>query len=194
MENGWEFVLGADGRDAQNVAENFSTNVIPVTTGGYIETVLEDVMSRCSGDYILRLDDDEALSEALLEWILKENLTEKTYTFFRANLWRDTKHFIKKIWPDSQTRLTRKDCSTWSKEIHSISPHGFGVEVPKAILHYKFLVKSYPERIEIARKYESIRDGAGFGEYKKFSLPEEIDNSNDVYSLDDLSTCFYVEN
>lgn len=173
----FEFVLGVDGSDIQvEKAYEFTSKVVPVKSDGYLESVLDDVKSKCSGDYIMRLDDDESMSIGLSSFLTKLDFPHGVYTFSRANLWGDEHHFITNggLYPDIQTRLFRADLAGGRTQIHRLSPHGFGKVLPLRILHYKFLVKSYEERLEIAKRYETVEKGAGLGEvYKKFNLPED---------------------
>lgn len=149
---------------------------VPVKSAGYIESVLDEALSHCSGDYVLRLDDDERCSPAMVEW-LKSGAwqSQPHWKFPRMNLWGDADHFLvtPHLWPDHQTRLSLRSLAGGRTSIHAGSPHGGGEVAPCAILHHKFLVKPLAERREIVARYESIQQGAGF-HFRPFSIPEEV--------------------
>ncbi|RPI95498.1 MAG: hypothetical protein EHM40_02790 [Chloroflexi bacterium] len=158
---GAEFVKVVDGTD--------------VHSGGYLESVLDEAVAMCHGDYVLRLDDDEMIGEDFVDWLSRGEFDSGIYTFPRWNLWGDEKHYIVNdmLYPDLQTRLTAKELAGGRQTIHSGSPFGIGMVMSFPILHYKYLVKSYAERKAIAQIYERIVPGAGFGFYKIYSLPED---------------------
>ena len=166
-----EFLLAIDGADVPE----FSSTCIKVRSLGYIESVLDSVIDHCSGDYIFRLDDDEFFSDKLSNWLEqnKSNFEDDVYSFSRFNLWKNEDYFIPGLYPDTQIRLTTKEKAKGRNKIHNISPYGFGTTLHLPILHYKFLIRSYEERKEIAEKYESVSTGAGFGDYLVYNLPED---------------------
>jgi hypothetical protein len=51
----------------------------------------------------------------------------------------------------------------------------YGTVIKQPILHYKFLIKTYEERLEIANRYESVAKNAGLGAYRVWTLPEDIE-------------------
>ena len=146
-----------------------------VRSKGYIESVLDEALGFCTGDYVLRLDDDESASPAMVAWLKSGEYHSKPHWKFpRANLWGDGEHFIvtPQLWPDVQTRLSRRELAGGRNLIHAGSPHGGGTQAPCAIEHHKFLVKSLAERREIVRRYDSIQPGAGTS-FAAFSVPED---------------------
>ena len=160
---GCEFVLIEDGSD--------------VHSAGHIESVLDEAISRCSGEYILRLDDDESLHPDAVGWLrAKGYRVADHWALQRQNLWPDAEHFIanKPLWPDLQTRLSVKAKSGHRSEVHAGSPYGTGRVAPYPILHHKFLVRSREEREALVQRYENIAAGAG-SQYVMFSLPERYE-------------------
>lgn len=147
-----------------------------VKSAGYLESVLDEAVEMCRGDYVLRLDDDEMPSAAMAQWLIDEKYLEtQSWAFHRANLWGSEETYITNhpLWPDIQTRLAIKEKSGGRKEIHIGSPHP-GRNAPCMIEHHKFLIKNYAERKRIAEGYEKIKTGAGLSDtYKPFSLPED---------------------
>ena len=174
-ETNSEFLLGVDGTPLKvESAFEFTNTVLPVKSLGYIESVLDSVIDNCTGDYIFRLDDDEFFSEGLSTW-LKENLgrfTESIYNFPRYNLWKDEKHFIPGLYPDEQIRLATKAKSYGRTVIHCGSPFGYGQRINHEIMHYKFLIKTYEDRLKQAESIDAIMTGSGLGSYLINNLPE----------------------
>ncbi len=171
---GAECVWIADGVDAYNTLmaqpRNPNTRVHEVTSRGFIESILDDAVARCTGEYILRLDDDELPSEAMVRWLANESYTQHDHWWFpRAHLWPDTQSMLltPQLWPDGQTRLSIKEKSGGRHHIHAMSPFGPGECAGVMIHHHKFLVRSREEREETARRWHG-------GAMTAFSLPEEV--------------------
>jgi hypothetical protein len=180
-----ELVLGADGDDAWDVLadwcpeareEGITLRVYNVTSRGFIESVLDEVLAECTGDYVLRIDDDEACSPALVQWLCEERyLHGDHWKFSRAHLWPDKDHYIVDLplWPDHQTRLSVKAKAGGQRTIHAGSPHGGGQLAPAVIEHHKFLVRTEAERKKIAQRYDQVMPGAGTSPGMiSFQLPE----------------------
>ena len=172
---GAELVLGFDCAEIPQEFVGLADVAVIVKSKGYLESVLDEVLAKCTGDYILRLDDDETISGSLMDWLQAEWYESgDVFAFPRPYFWEDTRHFLPALLPDYQTRLTTKAKAGGRREIHVGSPFGTGQLVPFPIEHHKFLVKTRAQREEIAARYESIRQGAGtlpyFGMY---NLPEK---------------------
>lgn len=173
---GSELVVAADGDFAYHrliAADYWGPRV---QSQGYIESVLDEALTFCSGDYVLRLDDDERCSPAMVEWLKSGAYSARpTWKFPRMQLWGDEQHFIvtPQLWPDTQSRLALRSLSGGRNVIHAGSPHGGGTAAPCSILHAKFLVKSLAERREIVKRYDSIQPGAGTN-FAAFSVPEDV--------------------
>jgi hypothetical protein len=147
-----------------------------VATDGTIESVLDEAIDHCQAQFVLRLDDDERMTPAMVAWLRTgEWMTEPLWAFPRLNLWGDEEHFIKAdpLYPDLQTRLSTREKAGGRRGVHDGSPFGTGRIAPVAIEHHKFLVRDKFDRQRIAEGYEAIRQGAGLGEhYVAFNLPE----------------------
>lgn len=167
-----ELVIGADA--CKNGLDNYTDKIVPVISDGYLESVLDEVIKSASGKWVLRLDDDETASPALVEWLKAERYTASdVWAFPRANLWRGMAITKPPLWPDIQTRLSIKRKAGGRKQIHQGSPWGTGVVAPVAIFHHKFTVRSFQDRLRIAATYESVKPGCGFGDtYQPYNLPE----------------------
>lgn len=176
---GAELVLMLDGPDAERRLQKRPSVLYrawcEVTTSkGFIESVLDQAVAACSGDYILRLDDDEQVSPAMIEWLQRQMyFAADHWKFPRMHMWHGGYIVNPPLWPDHQTRLSVKSKSGGRHTIHAGSPFGGGELAPVAIEHYKFLVKSYDERKAIAELYDRVHPGYGTGGMLPFSLPED---------------------
>lgn len=148
-----------------------------VHSGGYLESVLDQAIERCRTEYVLRLDDDEALPSETVAWLRDGRYrTADHWAFKRRNLWPDAEHYISNppLWPDLQTRLSVKAKAGSRPDIHSGSPFGTGTVAPVPIDHHKFLVRSREEREALVQRYDNVAPGAG-SQYVMFSLPERFE-------------------
>jgi hypothetical protein len=182
-----EVIFAADGVAAmgQLVAWGFPMlSTRPVQSKGYLESVLDEAVDFCSRDYVLRLDDDEGCSKALVRWLTNRGYESGNHwRFDRVHLWGDVRTALvtPQLYPDHQTRLSVKRLAGGRPGIHSGSPHGGGLSAPCSLEHHKFLVKSLEERREIVRRYDQVSPGAGTS-FAAFSVPE------DVYAPDVFAT------
>lgn len=178
---GCEFVIGCDGLAARlapychlaDIEINLPAHDIPLQ-----ECVSDIAVNSCSGDYILRLDDDEVVSRSLEQWLLEKKYEGGTlFAFPRVYMYPDTKHILcnEGIFPDLQTRLGLKHNMLGVNHIHAGNPHGTGDVIPYAIEHHSLIVKTYQRRQEIADRYEGIKPGAGRSNtYGRYLIPEDI--------------------
>lgn len=172
------FVLATDGNLAfdRAISLHLKANLVMVTSKNYIESVLDDALYQCDGDYILRLDDDESASPAMQEWLKSETWTSADHwTFPRMHFWDGGTSILMTphLFPDHQTRLSVKEKSGGRYGVHAGSPFGYGEVAPVAIQHHKFIIKTYEARRSIAAKYDNYSPGYGTGNMKPFSLPED---------------------
>jgi hypothetical protein len=178
---GAEFVVGAD---KCKVHPLLCLNVIDVESDGYLESVLDKVLEHASGKYILRLDDDEVPSDSMIAWLKAEHYkSSDVWAFPRANLLEGKAITTAPLWPDLQTRLTIKSKAGGRTQIHQGSPYGTGTVAPVAILHHKFEVRTFDERLKIASNYENVKPGCGFGIYQPYNLPERCFDSVTVQDI-----------
>lgn len=177
-----EFVVAHDRCDP---IECGADKYLPVASSGAIEDVLVEAHAACSGDYVLRLDDDETLSAQaimdVVEWARCESDT-KVYAFPRANLWGDQWHAVSSghLFPDFQARLMPRERETRALIHEGILPDA---AMPGMILHHKFLLKSREEREKIAAGYELKRPGCGSGHYLQFSVPERCFETVETFTF-----------
>lgn len=176
-------IFGLDGDDAfVRLGEVFNhanleyvPELVRVQSKGYLESVHDEVVEHVRTKYVLRLDDDEGPSGAMIAWLYEGKYREADHWKFpRANMWT-SRYFIKSphLWPDVQTRLSVKEKALGRNNIHCGSPHGGGRLAPVAIQHWKFFVKDYEERLKIAKQYDKVMSGAGTGGMRPFNLPED---------------------
>ena len=177
-----EFVVAVDGDEnaVASVQELLRplAGVLQVESKGYIESVLDQAVAACAGEYVLRLDDDERCSPAMEKWLEDQAyVAAPHWKFPRAHVSTDSsRHAIVNppLWPDHQTRLSLKEKSGGRRTVHAGSPYGGGKEAPVLIEHWKFRVKDASERRRIAEVYDSVTPGYGTGGMKAFNLPEEV--------------------
>lgn len=177
---GAELVVAGDGECGYALAKQYADVAIPVEiTNGLGESAIPFIAQACRADWVLRFDDDETGTPAMLDWLKHsqwEHSDASVYHFPRMWLWGDEAHFITDapLWTDRQTRLTRRDVLTrWGNRVHASAPPEMGLDAPVAMLHHKLLVRTFAERQETARIYDALEAGAGSGSYfGKFTLPE----------------------
>src|SRR6185369_8814529 len=67
-----DVVIAADGEDAYTrLAGLRGARIIQVRSAGYVESVLEEALSECHTEYVLRLDDDERISPEMTVWLAR---------------------------------------------------------------------------------------------------------------------------
>lgn len=178
-----EFVLVADGAIAAGrLMDRSFKGMRLVQSKGYLESVLDEALEFCSSDYVLRLDDDERCSPAMVRWLkARAYETANSWKFSRVHLWGDEQHALvtQHLYPDHQTRLSTKAYAGGRTTIHAGSPFGGGIEAPCAIEHLKFLLKTIEERRAIVVRYDSIQVDAGSA-FRAFSCPEDVYSEEDI--------------
>jgi hypothetical protein len=147
-----------------------------VHSHGYVESVLDTAVDRCTTDYILRVDDDETISLGMLEWLRRHHYRQaRHWAFPRRNLWPDAQHHVtnEPLWPDLQTRCSLRALAGGRHSVHDGSPYGTGRVAPPGVTleHHKFLARTRADRERLVRHYNTIKPGAGT-DWIMFSLPE----------------------
>ncbi len=143
---------------------------------GCLEQLHGMALTHCTGDYILRLDDDERCSPAMVQWLKDRRYEARDHwSFARAHLWLDEMQMLTEYpyWPDCQTRLSVKAKAGGRDTVHVASPFGYGTLAPAVIEHHNFLVKSPEERRAQADRYEAIKAGSGSGPLRTLQVPED---------------------
>lgn len=162
-----EVVLGLHGdravEYADTLAERYPFRALTVT-GRFLEEMLNPALELCTGDYVLRLDDDERASDAMVEWLRSGAYREHDSWFFpRFHVWPDCGQVIttQPFFPDFQGRLTTREKSFRPPTLHAGQPHP-AYRAPVHFEHHTFLVKSKEERRAICAHYESLLTGQPF--------------------------------
>ncbi len=168
-------LVDADTTDeTASLARRFTPHVYLIETGGTLESALPAMVSHCSADYLLRVDDDETLGgnwdrtplEALVRsndlthlilprrWLVPpgpKGTPEGTPRFIASEPW----------FPDYQVRFFRNDPSLirWPTTIHEpMEMKGRGMILfDRWIEHYDLAIQSRPERERKAQRYRHIR-------------------------------------
>ena len=159
--------------DTASVARRFTPHVHLIETGGTLESALPLMASYCSADYLLRIDDDEALGgnwdrvplEALVRfndltyvtlprrWLVPAGpgSPEGAPRFIASDPW----------FPDYQVRFFRNDPSLirWPATIHEpMEMKGRGMVLfDRWIEHFDLALQSRQEREGKAGRYRRIR-------------------------------------
>lgn len=163
-----EFVVGLHECETPPVSALF----VPVH-GEFMEQMLDPVFAATSGRYILRLDDDERCSPAMIEWLVEEwYLEHECWGFPRVHLWPDTHSSIASIFPDSQFRLAVREKSSRAAVLHVGPP--WPQHIARVLIeHHNFLVKTKEERRAIGANYARIQGRA----YDGMAYPEDAHES-----------------
>lgn len=207
-----ECVIIVDGdivRDVQKVEDHFNAMLLPakvisIRSLGYIESILDQALEHTSTDYILRIDDDEQISESMFNWLDKRYYRSAPHWKFpRAHIWppytpnmqvSEVRCIVNlPLYPDHQTRLSHRTLSGARTTIHSGSPYGGGELAPCLLEHHKFAIKTIEERREIVARYERLQPGAG-SDFKVFSVPEDVISPEQIklVSLEEIE-CWAAE-
>ena len=162
-----ELVWGAHGsRALEGLADQ--QHVVEVH-GEIFEELIDPVLDRCTGDYVLRIDDDERVSAQLAHWIRSGAYLEHDSWFFsRYHLWPDDQHVIVQppYFPDFQQRLTTRAKAYRPHTLHAASPYP-AWRAPTYLEHHCYIIEGRDERRRTIAKYEALKLGQPFN-------PEDI--------------------
>lgn len=161
-----EIVIGSDTRaDAERRRDYAATAdvVVPIDFE-FAERHLAELAERCSGDWILRIDDDEVPASGLTErlpWLITQQIEQ--YWVPRRWLYPSIDHWLGEPpwWPDYHNRLVRRNAGLrFSGVLHSgaqpVLPARF-LEWP--IYHLECVFKDRASREEKVTRNERIRPG-----------------------------------
>lgn len=173
-------------------AYQHADTLVLVSGKGLPDNIVDAGVASCRGQYVLRLDDDEKCSAGMESWLLEGGYrTEDHWQFPRAHLYQNrwTMIVTPQLWPDHQTRLSVRAKAGGLHGQHAGSPFGGGALAPCHLEHYKFVVRSYEERLARAKQYDAWREGDGTGGMRPFSLPEDhyVDPPTVLYEWADQS-------
>src|SRR5215204_7291508 len=147
------------------ICREFADKIFRVESPGYVERILPWLNEQCTGDWILRLDDEELPSAGLIE-ILPDLMNDREMTHYhlrrRTIIGEDRTEWIaqRPWWPDWKLRLFRNIPSIVRipGRLHT------GYEVKGAsrflyrgsIYHYDFVYHGEQHRKDKVRQYEII--------------------------------------
>ncbi len=137
-----------------------------------VESLLPAIAASSPTEWLLRLDDDELPSGALLRWLGEVDLDAPVdvYGFPRCQLVLDEKQRLMRsrfisFGPaaefDRQWRMFRRDRAVYSDQLHSpglVIQSGAGAPDDALILHFDWIIRSYEERLS---KFARYRDQSG---------------------------------
>lgn len=161
-----EIVIGADTRVDEERRRDYAAVadlVVPIDFE-FAERHLADLAARCSGDWILRIDDDEVPTSALTErlpWLITQQVAQywvpRRWVFPSVSHWLDEPPW----WPDYHNRLVRRNASLrFSGVLHSgaepVLPARF-LEWP--LYHLECVLKDRASREAKALHNERMRPG-----------------------------------
>lgn len=161
-----EIVLGADssvGAARHHEYSSIADTVLPVDFQ-FAERHLGWLAEQCSGDWILRVDDDEVPSRELIErlpWLTAQQVEQywvpRRWLYPTPNSWLDELPW----WPDPHNRLVRRNADLhFSGVLHRgaepVMPARF-LEWP--IYHLECILKDRPSREAKVARIEAMRPG-----------------------------------
>lgn len=159
------FVDQATTDDTLRIARRFTPQVHLLETSGYIEPLLPRMASLCSGEFILRIDDDECLGGdwSRSRWEAQVYFNSITH-FLMPRRWMvpGGRFLASEPWfPDFQLRLFRNHSARiiWPAALHEpmhVSGRGLFL-CDRWIEHYDLVLNSRSDRERKARRYQGIR-------------------------------------
>jgi hypothetical protein len=162
----------------------FSDDLVSLRNLNPPDRLRPQLFARCTEPWILSIDSDEVVSEALLRALPRLLAAEDVvqYRIARRWLFPDAAHWLEEVpwWPDFQTRLVRRD----SAAIAGPGPHdGLLAEEParfvlEPLYHLDCALNSVERRAAKAAYYERASPGRrpfGGGPFNEtFYLPERF--------------------
>ncbi len=155
------------------IARALADQIHFVTTDGYLESALPQMAALCSGDFVLRLDDDERLGG---NWSRQEfeslvALNDLTHlNIFRRWIVDGGRNFIAAPpwFPDVQMRLFRNAPASirWPRQIHQpMEVAGNCLTPGDRWIEHDVLSTSSEEREEKCRNYQALRPECHLSHY-----------------------------
>ncbi len=180
-----EIVVCVDASTTDNtfrLARSFTPNVHVIETSGYIESVLPEITAFCSCDFVLRIDDDEALGG---NWDKASFQLLAAYNYL-THVWVSTRWVIppgdcfiaSPPWcPDLHPRLHVNDPGKiiWPKNVHGqVRVSGRSISVfDRWINHYQCLDRPKGERRRRCVKYRELDPKVDLSSYYLFEDVEK---------------------
>lgn len=164
-----EIVVCVDRDSTDNTAEvarSFTPHMHTIETGGSLESALPAMAAHCSAEFVLRLDDDEALGgnwdPAQMEALIRANHLTHLILPRRWLVPPGDQFIAEEPWfPDHQVRFFRNDSDLirWPTAIHEpMEVKGRNLVVyDRWIEHHDLVLHSREERERKARRYRMLR-------------------------------------
>jgi hypothetical protein len=179
-----EVVVAVDatsGDHTESICHEWADKVFRMESPGYVERVLAWLNEQCTGDWILRLDDDELPSEALME-LLPSLMEDREMTHYRLRrrtiIGENRAQWLaqRPWWPDWKLRLFRNIPSIVRVpgRLHS----GYDVQGASrflyrgSIYHYDFVYHDEQHRRTKVRQYQRISPEKSGSHH--YTLPEAL--------------------
>jgi glycosyltransferase involved in cell wall biosynthesis len=175
-----EIIVGVDKKSTREtflVAEKYTPKLFWIENpAGFVENTIEQLVSHCSNDWVLRLDDDELISTQLINFIAKYLPTISVDAvgihrkWCRLNLASSSLEYSPNpIYGfDWQWRLFRKSKVSFNTNIHTpgiIFHTETKAPLDAFIMHLDWVYRDYKYRKEKVDRYESASRGMGHTEY-----------------------------
>ncbi len=184
-----DIIIGVDTKssdDTLKIVKEYPVKLIHIDNkSGYAENgVIKILAEQCSNKWILRLDDDELISNQLIEFIGNslKTLNVSCVGFHRKWCRINQSQLEWMALPDYsydwQWRLFKKDQVNFINDIHT---PGYFFDTSKCapieacIFHLDWIYHTYQERKEKINRYESIKLGGGES-VRHYYLYEDIEN------------------
>lgn len=184
-----EIIIGIDKKTKDKTLEivkKYPVKYIIITNeSGHVENgMIKKLSDACTNNWIIRLDDDESISNQLIEFINEkiQKINVSCVGFHRKWCRINQSQLEWMALPDYsydwQWRLFRKDQVNFVNDIHT---PGYTFEtsmcapIEACIFHLDWIYHSHQERVDKIKRYESIRTGSGIS-VKHYYLYEEINN------------------
>lgn len=190
-KNYQDVIVGIDSKTTDKTREvvaKYKCRIIEINNKfNYVEPILGRFLDSCRFNWIMRLDDDELISNGLVEFTRRDLKKSTSDVIGIHRKWCRLKNgkFEWFNYPqygfDWQFRLYKKDKVKFDGKIHTpgfeYNNPGF-VPVDGYIMHLNWIYQTYEERKAKVEKYERICKGSG---HKEFYLYEDIKNFNDYF-------------
>jgi glycosyltransferase involved in cell wall biosynthesis len=180
-----EVIVGVDRKSSEktfDLARRFTDKAFWIDNpGGIVEHTIEQLVSRCSNDWVLRLDDDELVSLGLVDFLEKHLSTLSVDAvgihrkWCRVNLKSSCLEYSTNplYGYDWQWRLFRKASVGFNKNVHTPGI-SFNTETKAPldgfIVHLDWVYRDFGYRRDKVARYESISEGLGHSAYYLYEL------------------------
>lgn len=166
--------IGLDKSVTAKLEQNKKIRIVEVKQDvPYVELIREEVKKYASEDYLLYIDPDEIVPQALAKILTSKYDSYDYIKIPRKNIIFDKWIEHNRWWPDYQIRLFKKNAVVWPKKIHAqptVTGKGFTIDPNEefALIHYNY--ESVDEFMQKLIRYAK----AEADELSSFSLSEAL--------------------